>query len=149
MYLVAIEGSNDRSITELVPFLSSDSTRKNWGIPAESFNILESGIELVSTIPALKLFCKSEIRNSSASRHNQHLQKLSVQNKFPNVIELQEKERVLSHIMRLGLPQGQLSFLLKASSDTLPTPLNLKRMKFNATVVVLCAATQDQQQLTF
>ena len=31
--------------------------------------------------------------------------------------------------MRGGMPQGQLSFLLKAGSDTLPTPLNLKRMR--------------------
>ena len=31
--------------------------------------------------------------------------------------------------MRVGIPQGQLSFLLKAGSDTLPTTMNLRRMK--------------------
>ena len=29
-----------------------------------------------------------------------------------------------------GLPAGQLSFLLRAASDTLPTPLNLKRWRY-------------------
>ena len=31
--------------------------------------------------------------------------------------------------MQGGMLQGQLSFLLKVGSDTLPTPLNLKRMR--------------------
>ncbi len=38
-------------------------------------------------------------------------------------------ENVWSKLMRMGLPQGQLSFLLKAGSDTLPTAMNLRRMK--------------------
>ena len=31
-----------------------------------------------------------------------------------------------------GLPAGQLSFLLRAGSDTLPTPLNLRRWRFRS-----------------
>ena len=40
-----------------------------------------------------------------------------------------------------GLPAGQLSFILRAASDTLPTPLNLKRWNYgldaNVTFAIL------------
>ena len=57
---------------------------------------------------------------------NRKLSKLTVQNKFLDITELEAKNRVWNQI-QAGLPTGQLSFLLKAGSDTLPAPLNLKR----------------------
>ena len=50
------------------------------------------------------------------------------------------KEHTWKKIMRSGLPQGQLSFLLRAGSDTLPTPVNLKRMRIQcASKCTLCS----------
>ena len=57
------------------------------------------------------------------------LESLSVQGKFQDVCQLEANSQVWNRIM-LGLPPGQLSFLLRAGSDTLPTPLNLKRWMF-------------------
>ncbi len=43
------------------------------------------------------------------------------------------------------IPQGQLSFLLKAGSDTLPTAMNLSRMKYNVIVGVNYIKIQDHK----
>ena len=56
---------------------------------------------------------------------NNKLHDLTVQNKFTDITELEAQNRVWNRI-RDGLPTGQLSFLLRAGSDTLPTPMNLK-----------------------
>ena len=48
--------------------------------------------------------------------------------KFNNICQLESQNQVWNRI-QLGLLPGQLSFLLRASSDTLLTPLNLKRWK--------------------
>ena len=43
-----------------------------------------------------------------------------------------------------GLPAGQMSFLLRAGSDTLPTPLNLKRWRLRMdSTCPLCGHTQS------
>ena len=51
---------------------------------------------------------------------------LSVQRKFLKVIELEGKNWVLKQILQ-GLLVGQLSSLMRADSDTIPTPLNLRK----------------------
>ena len=48
--------------------------------------------------------------------------------------------------MRGGMPQGQLSFLLKAGSDTLPTPLHLKRMRIQCDS--FCRLCKNQRPTT-
>ena len=128
-YLVAIEGSSDRTIKELAPLLDSPANRNNIGIPELSFDIIKDGRRIVSTVPSLKHHCKKSITDLKAKHWNHHLQTLTVQNKFLNITSLESTENVWSKLMRMGLPQGQLSFLLKAGSDTLPTAMNLRRMK--------------------
>ena len=59
---------------------------------------------------------------------NRKLSKLTVQNNFLDITELEAKNRVWNRIQAC-LPAGKLSFLRKAGSDTLPTPLNLKRWR--------------------
>ena len=128
-YLIAIEGSTDHVIKELQPMLDSQSTQHNLGLPSDCFDLLEAGRHSVSTIPALKRHCKQGIANLQESHWNHHLNTLSVQCKFSNVVSLESEQHVWSKLIRGGLPHGQLSFLLKAGSDTLPTALNLKRMR--------------------
>ena len=42
-----------------------------------------------------------------------------------------------------GLPVGQISFLLRAGTDTLPTPLNLRRWHLNVdSTCSLCSSNQ-------
>ena len=45
------------------------------------------------------------------------------------IVALERESRSWKKIMNNGLTSGQLSFLLKAGSDTLPTPMNLRRMR--------------------
>ena len=51
-----------------------------------------------------------------------------MQKKFGEVCKLEKENRVWNRI-REGLPVGQLSFILKAALNTLPTPINLRRWK--------------------
>ena len=129
-YLAALESSNDSTITELLPLLDSKKLRRSLGFPSECFDILEAGRNSVSSIPSLKKLCKQSVIDLKSTHWNSHLQSLSVQNKFADVVTLENQpEHVRKKIVNFGLPRGQLSFLLKAALDTLPTPLNLKRMK--------------------
>jgi len=65
----------------------------------------------------------------STQKWDNHLQTLQVQKKVADVVELEKEHHSWRKIMRNGLTIGQLSFLLKAGSDTLPTLLNLRRMR--------------------
>ena len=56
----------------------------------------------------------------------EHLQTLSVQSKFADSAELETPCRTW-HRLLSSLHPGQLSFLLRAASDTLPTTMNLLR----------------------
>ena len=60
---------------------------------------------------------------------DEHLGTLQVQRKFSDIVALERESRSWKKIMNNGLTSGQLSFLLKAGSDTLPTPMNLLRMR--------------------
>lgn len=72
--------------------------------------------------------CKENIpKFESAEWRLDKLSQLTVQNKFLEITELKAKNVWKRN--QAGLPAGQLAFLLKAGSDTLPTPLNLKRWK--------------------
>ena len=67
---------------------------------------------------------------------------LSVQNKFSESVVLEQECQVWKRIMD-GLLAGQLSFILRAASDTLPTPLNLLRWKIQCGAKChLCGNTQ-------
>ena len=51
-----------------------------------------------------------------------------MQSKLTEAVNLEKESQVWKRI-RDDLPAGQLSFILRAASDTLPTPLNLRRWK--------------------
>ena len=61
---------------------------------------------------------------------NSHLESLSVQCKLLDVTDLEKKSNVWSRII-FSMPAGQLSFLLRAGTDCLPTPMNLSRWKIH------------------
>ena len=66
----------------------------------------------------------SKIKVYTGTSHwDNHLEALSVQSKFKDIIDLEADCNVWKRI-QIG---GQLSFIPKAGSDCLPTPLNLCR----------------------
>ena len=69
--------------------------------------------------------CILECLNANSTTHL-HLRANSTEFAFKSICQLESDNHVWDRIQR-GLPPGQLSFLLRAGSDTLPTPLNLKR----------------------
>ena len=64
--------------------------------------------------------CKSTLKEKVSRNWDEKLSKLSVQSKFLDACDLEKSNRVWSRILD-GLPSKQLSFILRASSDTLPT----------------------------
>ena len=68
-------------------------------------------------------------REYRKDRWQSHLSGLDVQCKFLDGCTLENDNKVWSRIA-CGLPPGQLLFVLRAASDTLPTPLNLRRWRY-------------------
>jgi hypothetical protein len=69
---------------------------------------------------------KENLLAAHSSRWNYHLGGLQVQKKLVDVIALEESSPVWQRLM-FGLPAGQLSFLIRSSIDSLPTPTSLAR----------------------
>ena len=104
---------------------------KAFHIPNEAINILHSAQSSISGLPHAKQIIKlasANIKSNMASYWNTHLSSLSVQSKLTEAVNLEQESQVWKRI-RDGLLAGQLSFILRAASDTLPTPLNLRRWK--------------------
>ena len=100
-------------------------------IPNEAVNILRFAQSSIADIPQAKQLIKkatASIKSNTANHWNTHLSSLSVQCKLIEAVNLEQESQVWKRI-RDGLPAGQLSFILRAASDTLPTPLNLRRWK--------------------
>ena len=71
---------------------------------------------------------KAAVKQKDHDRWNDHLQTLSVQGKYKQITELEEETNSWKQ-KRGGLPVGQLSFLLRVGSDTLPTTMNLHQWR--------------------
>ena len=80
------------------------------------------------TTKTLSHKCTSVHRENCVKHWIDKLSKLTVQNKFTAIIDLESQNSVWKCIQK-GMPAGQLSFLLRAGSDTLPTPLNLRHWR--------------------
>ena len=61
--------------------------------------------------------------------YDDHLTSLQVQSKLVGSLTLETDEPLWKRIM-WGLPPGQLSFILRAASDTLPTPMNMAHIEW-------------------
>ena len=64
--------------------------------------------------------------NALTPRSDDHLDTLSVQCKLKDSVCLESCRRTWNRLS-LGCHPGHLSFILRAASDTLPTPVNLQR----------------------
>ena len=94
-------------------------------------DVLSLAIESVEAInkKTLPRALKAILKDRDVNKWNLRLQELSVQCKFNDACVLEKDNGVWNRIMQ-GLPAGQLPFQLRAASDILPTPLNLKRWRF-------------------
>ena len=91
-------------------------------------------LDLQQPKKALKTAVKQLVIEERKNKWNNKLESLQVQRKFIDIINLEDDTKLWNCIVD-GLPKGQLSFLLRAGSDTLPTPMNLHRWKFRVSQV--------------
>ena len=88
---------------------------------------------------------KKQLRVHTKMQCEDHLQSLSVQSKFQNSAELETSCRTWNRLV-MGFHPGQLSFLLRAASDTLPTAVNLLRWSIQSEAK--CALCDSQRPTT-
>ena len=127
-FLSSVVSSNDPMIQELTKTILEETTASRLGISSDSLSVLNQARESVESISrkTLSTECRKISDEVDKTHWDNKLASLSVQGKFHQVCQLEAQNQVWNRIM-VGLPAGQLSFLLRAGSDTLPTPLNLKR----------------------
>ena len=79
--------------------------------------------------PSIKSIMTKSLREQHNDYWNSSLDHLTVQSKFKDIIDLEPESRTWNRLLA-GLPAGQLSFLIRAGADCLPTPLSPHRWGF-------------------
>ena len=129
-YLAAVTLPPDPMIAEISHFSLSNNFSHAHGISDLAKDALSAAINSVQSI-SRKTIPKSAHAVHMEARKEKwdlKLEELTVQTKFSDACSLEKENRVWNQI-KDSLTPGQLSFILWAASDTLPTPLNLHRWK--------------------
>ena len=119
-YLSAVTVSDDPLIASLH---SSSAFQKDNGVSLATLSLGKNSLSNINRITLPKA-SKAIWTNSETQKWDDHLSKLTVQNKFSDACKLEQDNKVWAKIQQ-GLPSGQLSFILRAASDIIPTPMNL------------------------
>ena len=126
-YLCCVRNTSDPAIQEITHLIDDEGFLKRRDIPTETVSILKSAENTNSTHQIKKVARKLATARQVEDMETK-LKSLQVQNKFSDIIELEESTRIWRRIID-GMPAGQLSFILRCGSDTLPSPMNLHRWK--------------------
>ena len=119
--------SSDANINSLESLITSPEFIESQLIPSNSVQVLTSHGPPTLKKELTKLY--SVLKKTHSDSWNSHLESLSVQRKFLEVIPLEAESRVWTRIIS-SLPAGQLSFMIRAGIDCLPSPINLSRWKY-------------------
>ena len=79
--------------------------------------------------PSVKSIISKSLHQKHSDALNTSLDQLQVWSKFKDDVALEPESRPWNRLLT-GLPAGRLSFLLRAGTDCLPTPLNLRRWRY-------------------
>ena len=74
--------------------------------------------------------CKKVISGRYAQDWESHLSTLTVQNRLADILPLGKEDHLWLRLLT-GMPAGQLSFVLRASTECLPSPSTLARWGFS------------------
>ena len=109
----------------------------------QDYSILSAAQSHLSSMPlarSLYKTAKAQLTKLVTKDCESHLNDLSVQCKFLDSARLETSCRMWNKLLS-GFHPGQLSFLLRASSDTLPSPVNLCRWHIQCnTKCTLCGS---------
>ena len=142
--VTALEFSSDPFVKELLCLLKDPSFLKRMNIPTSVYSALEAAQRSVNNISmkSVKISAKSSLKKSHAKFWDDTLDPLQVQSKFKDIVSLEPESHTWNRILS-GLPAKQLSFLLRAGTDCLPTPLNLHRWHYRVSnLCPLCVTPQ-------
>ena len=135
--LLTVQTSRDDGISSFMRSLNSDAKAK-LGIHLEAVSTLKEasaahldihGKVTKNKVKAVKTSIKTVTAEERNKRLETHLETLVVQNTVTEVFPLEGETRRWKRLL-MGLPAGQLSFVLKAAMGTLPAPMTLRRMGF-------------------
>ena len=139
-YLTAIMKSPDSLVHQLQELLVSNYVQQNLKISALFKDCFDFAISQILTTPKKNLTNKIDKRIEE--RCDEHLSDLKVQSKFKEITILESECNSWKKIVQSGLPHRQLSLLLRAASDFLPHPANLRRWNIQcASKCPLCSST--------
>ena len=129
--LSTISSSVDPRISELSSCL--DIVQRSMSIPDPCVSLFTQVVKSTSMETRheksnIKRMYNFHLKRSHTQHWNRQLDTLSVQSKFRDIVSLEPQCKVWNRIIS-GLPAGQLSFLLRAGADCLPSPMNLRRWK--------------------
>ena len=131
--LTAIMKSLDPLAHQLQELLVSNYVQQNLKISTLFKDYFDFPISQILTTPKKNLTDKIDKRIKERcdkrikERCDEHLSDLKVQSKFKEFTILESECHSWKKIVQSGLPHGQSSFLLRAGSDSLPHPSNLRR----------------------
>ena len=126
-FLASTTLSSDHNVQALAAIVCDPQFIESEDIPRNSADLLRS-CQLPKKKSAMKKLYTA-LTDRHATEWNNHLESLSVQGKFLELIPLELESSVWSRILT-SLPAGQLSFLLRAGIDCLPTPVTLSRWHY-------------------
>ena len=132
-YLSAILNSPDLLIRELRVLLNNPKVQSNLDVSNICWKFVDSAPDKIASFPLVKKKCVTAVNNYVKQQWDKHLSSLEVQGKFSEIALLESENKTWKKIMLHGLPYGQLSFILKAGSDTLPHHLTCGDGRFNVT----------------
>ena len=130
-----METSKDPLVKECVALLFNPEFIARNQFPSECPSLLQMARESISQVtesskpPCVKTVLKKSLCKQHTDFWNSNLDQLQVQSKFKDIVALEPESRTWNRLIT-GLPAGQLSFLLRAGTDCLPTPLNLRRWRY-------------------
>ena len=131
----SIESSKDPLVKECVALLFDPEFISRNQFPTECPTFLQRARDSISHAtdssrpPSVKSIISKSLHQKHTDAWNTSLDQLQVQSKFKDVVALEPESRTWNRLLT-GLPAGQLSFLLRAGTDCLPTPLNLQRWRY-------------------
>ena len=124
----SIESSKDPLVKECVALLFDPEFLSHNQFPTECPTFLQRARDSISHAtassrpPSVKSIISKSLHQKHTDAWNTSLDQLQVESKFKDVVALEPKSRTWNTLLT-GLPAGQLSFLLRAGTDCLPTPL--------------------------
>ena len=132
----AVNRSTDSHVLECLPALDSPSFLRASHIdPAtwESFQVAITRCRSETVAPKpnrILSACKSVVSSRYARDWEAHLNMLTVQNTLSDILPLGSEDQLWNRLLT-GMPAGQLSFVLHASTECLPSPSTLVRWGYS------------------